>query len=98
MPAICHLTSLRRAIAGTAGISPPSISGHDLYPSVCFEPALQGLGLTVWQEVNHTMLLQIDKNGAVALTFAKGKVIDAKDTCHVCLRQQGGSCTSEQRI
>ena len=56
------------------------------------QPGSHGLRLTIRQEIHDRMPLEIHEDGAIPVTTAEGKVIDAQDTRIVML---GEGCRSD---
>jgi hypothetical protein len=70
VPAIGHLQCLRSPLPSAIGISVGSISGNDLHTWMRPQPAGQGLGLAVGQQINRATPLQVDQDRAIALSLA----------------------------
>jgi hypothetical protein len=77
--AIGNLDSIRCATARCLAIAPASIATDDLRRGMPVQPGNECLGLTVREQIDHTVPLQIHQDGAIAVTTAKGEVIDAQD-------------------
>jgi hypothetical protein len=71
-----HLDSLRRTFGGSFGIGASAITGNDADAWMFFEPVSDRLNLTIFEQRDWALSLQVNENGAVALAFLPGPVVD----------------------
>src|SRR5262245_28748135 len=77
MPAVGDLDGLGRAGAGPLGVSRGAVAADDLDARMLAQPFFDRRGFAVGQQVDDSSPFQIDDNRAIALSFAKGPVVDA---------------------
>jgi hypothetical protein len=80
VPAICDLDGGGHSLADTIGVGAGTITSDDLDARMGFHPCGNSVALAVGQQVDGTVALEIDQNGAVALAAAPSPVVDADDT------------------
>src|SRR5918997_1520223 len=79
MPAIGDLACLRRALCRPFSIGPGPITTNNDDLGMVTEPGGERRRLAIGQDIDRAMPLQVDDQGAVALAFAEGKIVDADD-------------------
>ena len=72
------MLGLRRAAGRCLLVRTRAITGDQFDFWMAFQPLGQGRRISVWQQVDDLVPLQVDEDGAVALPFAPGPVIDAQ--------------------
>ena len=75
MEAVSHLYGTGSTSGAARGVCRSTVAADDLYAGMPLEPHSQSLGLAVRQQINDTMLLQVNENGAVTLPTAESEVI-----------------------
>ena len=78
VPAVHHLDSIRRALAGTVGIGAGPVACDHLHAGVLAQPGGQDCSLPVRQEVHDGVALQVHQRRAVAVAPAPRPIIDAQ--------------------
>ncbi len=78
MKPIGDLDCIGGTLLGGLGIHAATIATNHFYTRVPFQPGLQALHGTVREQANDLMLVQVDQNRSVALSFAPSPVIYAK--------------------
>ena len=74
MVAISHLFGPRSSACGCLRIGPSTVATDDLHASMRAEPAHNGVGFPIRQDLDRTMGLQIDQQCPVAVAFFPGKL------------------------
>jgi hypothetical protein len=87
MPAVGHLDGLGRAAAGGIGKAATAIPADNLGSRMLSEPANQRVSISVWEEIDNAMLLEIDQDGPVVVATTPGPLINAEHT-----RRSAGAC------
>ena len=75
MVAIRYLLGVRSAACGCLRIGPRTIPTDDLHAPMCTQPTDDGVGFSIWQDLDRTMGLQVDQQGAVTIAFFPGEVV-----------------------
>lgn len=78
MPSIRDLDGGGCTPTHAVGISAGPVASNDLDARMPMQPAGQGRGIAVGQEVNDATALEIDQDRAVALAGAPSPVVDAE--------------------
>jgi hypothetical protein len=78
--AASHLGRLRCCLTGTVGKRPTAIATHhfDLRPAVLLQPHGKGRRVSVGQEIEDAMLLQIHEDRAIVAAAAEGEIVDTE--------------------
>ena len=76
MPPVRDLDSIGRSLPDAVGVDAGAVTRDDLHPRVPLQPRRQALGPAVGQQVEHPVLLQVDKDGPVAVTAPPRPIID----------------------
>ena len=83
MPTVSNLNRVRRPLANTVGVGAGTVTCDGLNNGVLAKPRGQSVCLSVGQQVNNPIALQIDQNSSVAMAATPGPVIDGKyPRCH----------------
>jgi len=98
VPAICNLNGLGRAAANAVGVSTGAVTRDDLDAGMVVQPSPNRLRLTVGQNIDRTVALQIDDERAVMLAPAPSPVIDADDARRRRRRQRRRPDQAQQRV
>jgi len=77
--AVGHLGGLGRALGGSFRIGAGPITGDDADAGMLLQPGRQALGIAVFEQGNRALPLKVGNDGAVALAFLPGPVVDADD-------------------
>ena len=78
MKPISDLNSIWRAGGSALGIDAATITADHLDRAALLKPQLQFLGAPAWQQIDHTMPVQVDEDGPVVLSFPPGPIINAE--------------------
>lgn len=97
MEAVGDLDGVRRAECRALGVGAGSVAADDLHAGVSPELGGQGRGLSIWQQVEHTVPLQVDEYAAVALGLALRPIVDAEHPDRRCRRVAGGHLQEPQQ-
>ena len=79
VPSIGDLLGLGRCFGGGLGVGRRAVAADQLDAGMGLEPRLDGRGVAVGQEVDDLAGLEVDDDGAVALSLAPGPVVDADE-------------------
>ena len=79
MKSVGNLGGLWSPLPNACGIGFGAVTGHDRDVGMGLEPRGHGFSRPILEYVNGTPPLEIDDDGAVAMAFAPGPVIDAND-------------------
>src|SRR5271157_35301 len=78
MVAISDLPGSRSAACGCLRIRSRTITTDDLHSPVCPQPADNGIGFSIRQDLDWTMGSQIDQQCAVAVAFFPGEIVESQ--------------------
>src|SRR5215469_12997084 len=78
MVAIRDLLGTRSPAFGRLRIGPSTVATDDLHASMRAEPAHNGVGFPIRQDLDRTMGLQIDQQCPVAVAFFPGKIVESQ--------------------
>jgi hypothetical protein len=76
VPPIRHLDRFRRTLAHTVCVGAGAVARDHRDAGMLAQPHGEGLGLTIRQQVNDPISLQVDQDGAVAVPTAPRPIID----------------------
>lgn len=79
MPPVRDLNGGGRTLADAISVGASTITSDNLDARMSFQPCGNGVSLAVGQQVDRTIALKIDQNGAVTLAAAPRPVVDADD-------------------
>ena len=85
-------------LACTLGVDAGPIAADDLDPRPVGQPAGEGLGAAIRQEVDHTPAFEIAQDRAVALATTPGPIIDPEDPWGMDEMLSAGSDHAQQRV
>jgi len=80
MEAICNLNSMGRAAPNSSRVFGRAIAADNLYTRMGFQPGCEQFCIPIRQQINRTMLFEINENRSIGMAFAKGNIINAEDT------------------
>src|SRR5512135_1041386 len=80
MPTIGDLLGLGRRLGGGLRVGRRTVAADQLDAGVGLEPGPDGRSVTIGQEIDDVARLEVDDDGAVALPFAPGPVVDADES------------------
>src|SRR5579871_1895925 len=83
MEAIGHLDRFWCAPSCSLGIPATSVPTDDLWAPVLLQPGHQGFRLTVRQEIDDAVPLEVDHDRAITVTTTEGEVVDAQNARRV---------------
>ena len=78
VPPVGDLLGAGRALAGAQRITPSSVSADQLDAGVCAEPAGEGAGLPVGQDVDDAVAVHVQQDAGIRLATPLGPVIHAE--------------------
>jgi hypothetical protein len=81
--AVSHLDGVRGTLLCSFRIGTGAVATHDLNPLMFTELRCKGLCLPIRQEVNWSVRLQVDQDGAVMVSFPPSKIVGAQHTWRV---------------
>ena len=76
MPPVGNLNGSWRSGSNPTAIFTRTIAGHNLNPRMGTQPGFEGCSGAIREEIDNTVVLEIDKNRSVAVATAKSEVID----------------------
>jgi hypothetical protein len=79
MPPIHDLHGVRRPLADATRILRRAITTDHLDTGILTQPGCQGSSRAIGQEIHDFVLLQVGDPRAIAMSAAKGKIIDTDD-------------------
>src|SRR5581483_8058450 len=80
------LNGLRSTVACGLTVAPAPIPADDLGMAMRLQPGEDRLGLAIWQEVDYTAPLEVDKDRSIAMAPTEGEVVDPQ---HAWIRMIG---------
>jgi hypothetical protein len=80
MPSIGDLLGLGRGFGGSLGIGRVTVAADQLDARMRLQPCLDVHRVAVGQEVDHVARLEVNNDGAVALSFTPGPVVNPHDS------------------
>jgi hypothetical protein len=80
VPPVHDLNRIRRAFGRSLNKRVAAISTYNLDAGMSLQPTFHARRLTIRQEIEGSVLLQVNKDRAVGMPFPKGEVIHAKNT------------------
>jgi len=98
MEAIDDLRGLRRTLGGASGIVLGTVAGNNFDAWMGAHPRRDGLGSTLWQEINRSTAFEIDQDGAIAPALAEGTIIDPQDPGRGLRGRRGAVEHAQDRI
>jgi len=78
MEAIRYLNGLGGSLRGGSGILTAAITAHHHNVWVLPHPPCRGVGLTVREQIDRAVALQVDKDGSEPLTASECEIVYAK--------------------
>jgi hypothetical protein len=99
VPSIGDLDGARSTMTDTVGIGARTIAGDDLDTWAITKPGGDGGGLTIRQEIDHVVRLEVYQHRAVTTTPPPCPVVDAKNTRRWRdLRRSAGRSKAQQCV
>ena len=80
VPSIGDLSGIGCTFGGGLGVGRRTVAADQFDSGMSLEPRLDGGGVAVRQEIDDIIRLKVDDDGAVALSFAPGPVVDADES------------------
>ena len=93
VPTVRHLRGMRRTPAHGTGVHAVTIAADHLNAGVLPEPANERIGRWIFQQVDRSPFVDIDKNGPVPATTPHGELVNAKRFWRADRRH--GQCANE---
>jgi hypothetical protein len=79
VPPVGDLNGIRRPLAGAVCVGAGAIAGNDLNTGMAAQPCGQAFGLSIGQQVDNRIALQINQDRPVAVSATPRPIIDGKD-------------------
>src|SRR5262245_51342972 len=98
MKSVGNLGGLWRPLPNACGIGFGAVTGHNRDVGMGLEPRGHGFSCPILRYVNGTTPLEIDDDGAVAMTFTPGPVIDANNLWRRPFGHRHAAHTPQERI
>ncbi len=76
MPAVSDLDSVRCSYPSALGVCPTAVATDNFYARVLTQPCREGLCLSVRQDIDHRVTLQIDQHRSITPSAAHRPIID----------------------